>query len=91
MAELSNDVPKEIWDKIIFTDLINPVPCCIDNTWEFYIYVNPTNVNSDYIWLLPDGRLICTGWAHGMKDSPCLPEQPVYVGKGVFHHKQRKT
>ena len=90
MAELSNDLPKELWDKIIFTDLINPVPCHIDHDIS-YIYVDPTNVNSDYIWLLPDGRLIQAFWVYGIKDSPYLPEQLVYVGKGVFHHKQRKT
>ena len=91
MAEISDGVPKELWDKILFTDLINPVPCCINNRWEFYIYVNPTDLHSEHIWLLPDGRLIRTGWAYGIKDSPYLPEQLVYVGKGVFHHKQRKT
>ena len=90
MAEISNDVPKELWDKIIFTDLINPVPCCINNRWEFYIYVNPTDLHSEYIWLLPDGRLIQAYWVYREKGG-YSPKQLLYVGEGVFHHKQRKT
>lgn len=89
MAELSNDLPKELWDKILFTDLINPVPWNIDHDIS-YIYVDPTNTNSDYIWLLPDGRLIQAYWVYREKGG-YSPKQLIYVGEGVFHHKQRKT
>jgi hypothetical protein len=92
MAELSNDLPKELWDKILFTDLINPVPCYIDYNLS-YIYVNPDEMHSEYIWLLPDGRLIRTGWVYSEKDDlyDWRPKQLLYVGEGVFHHRQRKT
>lgn len=90
MAELSNDIPKELWDKILFTDVIKPIFCYMDKNLS-YIYVDPTNTHSEYVWLLPDGRLVQTGWVYSEKDAPYRPKQLIYVGQGYFHHKQRET
>lgn len=90
MMELSTDLSKELWDKIIFTDLINPIPCHIDNTLS-YIYIDPIDTHHDYIWLLPDGRLIRAHWVYSVKEGICRPTRLVYVGEGVFHHKQREA
>lgn len=89
MAELSSGIPKELWDKIIFTDLINPIPCPINNALA-YIYVDPTDTQHNYIWLLPDGRLIRAFWVYGEKQA-WRPAQHIYVGVGYFHHLQGST
>ncbi len=92
MAELSNDIPKKLWDKILFTDALNPISCDMDmDSHLAYIYVDPDKPKSSYIWILPDGRLVQSDWVYGEKYGPYRPEQLVYVGEGVFHHKQRKT
>jgi hypothetical protein len=90
MAELC-DIPKELWDKILFTGVIKPVPCSI-RSFLSYIYVNPDRPNSSYIWILPDGRLVQSDWVFRAKPGVCLPPSLVYVGQGYFHHQQqRKT
>lgn len=89
MAELSNDIPKELWDKILFTDAIKPISCDIDR-YISYIYVLPDKPKSSYIWILPDGRLIQSDWVYSQKHGSYRPEQLVYVGQGYFHHLQQK-
>jgi len=87
MAELC-DIPKELWEKILFTDVIKPISCDIDSHLS-YIYVDPDKPKSSYIWILPDGRLVQSDWVYGEKYGT---EQLVYVGEGFFHHRQqRKT
>lgn len=90
MAELSNDIPKELWDKILFTDVPIPTSYHIGHNNPSYIFVNPYNTESSFIWLLPDGRLVKTEWTYSQKDGPLRPEALVYIGQGYFHHQQQR-
>ena len=90
MMELSTDLSKELWDKIIFTDVIKPISCPINNTLS-YIYIDLTDTHHNYIWLLPDGRLIRAYWVYSEKQSDYRSTQFIYVGVGYFHHLQGRT
>ena len=91
MADLC-DIPKELWEKILFTDVIKPTSFHIDNnnTRPSHIYVNPDRPISTYIWILPDGRLVQSDWVYGEKLGLRLPPSLVYVGQGYFHHQQQR-
>ena len=90
MMELSTDLSKELWDKIIFTDVIKPISCPINNTLS-YIYIDPTDTHHNYIWLLPDGRLIRAYWVYSEKTKR-LSFYTIYIcRRGVFSSSTRKN